>query len=316
MDSFCFGVDVGGTTVKIGLFDRDGKLLDKWEIPTDLSDSGKNILPDIAESLLKKMDEKGITKEAVFGVGIGVPGPVTPDGTVVKGTNLGWGVFNVKEALHDLTGIECFATNDANAAALGEMRMGGGKGLSSGVFITLGTGVGGGIIVDGKVRNGARGGCGEIGHICVNPDETEICGCGGHGHLEQYASATGLVRLAVKRLEESDEETSLRGYEKLTAKDVFDEAKKGDKVADELVETMCRYLGMALSGVGAALDPDGYVIGGGVSRAGTIITDRVKKYLDNHIGVLRGRDVMLATLGNDAGICGAAALCLFDLQGR
>ncbi len=310
MKGYCFGVDLGGTTVKIGLFDGAGEIKDKWEIPTDLSNKGENILPDIAASLLGKLGERGIGKDEIFGIGIGVPGPVTPDGTVVKGTNLGWGVFNVEEELSKLTGIECHATNDANAAALGEMYMGSGKGLSCGVFITLGTGVGGGIIVDGKVRNGARGGCGEIGHICVNPDETDICGCGGHGHLEQYASATGIVRMARKKLEETDEETSLRSFSKLTARDIFDEAKKGDKIADELVETMCRYLGMALTGVGAALDPDGYVIGGGVSKAGTIITDRVKKYLDNHIGVLRGRDVVLATLGNDAGIYGAAALCM------
>lgn len=309
MDRFIFGVDVGGTTVKIGLFTEAGELREKWEIPTDVSENGKNILSDIAKSLLEKLSERKLDKAQILGIGIGVPGPVTPDGTVVKCANLGWGIFNVTEVMKDLTGIKTFATNDANAAALGEIWQGGGKGFNSAVLITLGTGVGGGIVIDGKVQNGARGGCGEIGHIVVNPSETEICGCGGHGHLEQYASATGIVRMAKLKLEETDEETSLRAFEKLTAKDIFDEAKKGDRIANELVDKMCEYLGMALGGVGAAIDPDGYVFGGGVSRAGTIITDRVAKNLENHIGVLRGREFKLATLGNDAGIFGAAALC-------
>lgn len=308
---YCFGVDIGGTTVKLGLFTAEGELLEKWEIITRRENHGENVPGDICESILDKMNAKGIAKDDVTGIGIGVPGPVTGDGTVMRCANLGWDIFNVGDRMTGLTGLKCIAANDANVAALGELWRGGAKGYKDMVFITLGTGVGGGIVIDGKLVAGVHGGGGEIGHIVVNPSETDICGCGGHGHLEQYASATGIVRMAEKMLVSTARETTLRNLPAVTAKDVFDAAKAGDGVALDLVDTMCAYLAQALSGVGATVDPEVYLIGGGVSKAGTIITDTVKKHFDsNCVNVLKNREFRLATLGNDAGIYGAAYLTL------
>lgn len=308
---YCFGVDIGGTTVKLGFFTAEGELLSKWEIPSDRSEHGVNVPSDIAKAILMKIADENIDKEDVTGVGIGVPGPVTEDGTVMKCANLGWDIFNVNERMTALTGLKCIAANDANVAALGELWRGGAKGYSDMVFITLGTGVGGGVVTGGKLIYGAHGGGGEIGHIVVNPKETEICGCGGHGHLEQYASATGIVRMAHRMLDGTGRSSMLNDINNFTAKDVFDAAKKGDEAALELVDTMCMYLAQALSGVGATIDPDVYLIGGGVSKAGEIITDGVRKWFDgNALNVLKGREFKLATLGNDAGIYGAAYLTL------
>ncbi|MCR5331738.1 MAG: ROK family glucokinase [Lachnospiraceae bacterium] len=308
---YCFGVDIGGTSVKLGLFTSEGDLLDKWEIATRRQDHGVNVPSDIAGAIADKIAEKGIDKADVTGVGIGVPGPVTEDGTVMKCANLGWDVFNVNERMSSLTGLTCIAANDANVAALGELWRGGAKGYKNMVFITLGTGVGGGVVIGGKIVHGIHGGGGEIGHIVVNPTETDACGCGGHGHLEQYASATGIVRMAEKMLLTTARETSLKQLPAVTAKDIFDAAKAGDGVALDLVDTMCAYLAQALSGVAATCDPEVYVIGGGVSKAGTIITDTVRKHFDsNNLNVLCGREFKLASLGNDAGIYGAAYLTL------
>ena len=306
---YCFGVDIGGTTIKMGLFSADGNLLEKWEITTRRENGGEKVPQDIADSINAKCSEKGINKDDVTGVGIGVPGPVTGDGTVMKCANLGWDIFNVNEKMSSLTGLVCKAVNDANAAALGELWKGSGKGWKNLVFVTLGTGVGGGIVIDGEIIHGIHGGGGEIGHIVVNPLETVVCGCGGHGHLEQYASATGIVRMAEKKLNESGCESSLKQIDKLTCKDIFDAAKAGDVTAVELVNTMCAYLAQAFSGIAATCDPEVYVIGGGVSKAGEIITDTVKKYfMANNMNVLTKAEFKLAELGNDAGIYGAAYL--------
>lgn len=308
---YCFGVDIGGTTIKMGLFSENGDILDKWEIVTRREDGGANVPSDIARAIEEKITEKGIGREDITGVGIGVPGPITEDGTVMKCANLGWGIFNVNEKMTSLIGLNCYAINDANAAALGELWKGAAKGCSNMVLITLGTGVGGGIVYNGKIIHGIHGGGGEIGHIVVNPFETDVCGCGGHGHLEQYASATGIVRMAEKLLKESDKDTDLRKLEKITAKDIFDAAKNGDEIALKLVETMCAYLAQALSGVGATCDPEVYCFGGGVSKAGNIIPETVEKiFKANNMNVLTQSRFVLAELGNDAGICGAAYLAL------
>ncbi len=310
---YCFGVDIGGTTVKMGLFTADGELLDKWEIPTDRSNGGENVPADIAAAIRSKCEEKGLNKEDITGAGIGVPGPVAPDGTVMKCANLGWGEFNVNEKMSALTGLKCSALNDANAAALGELWRGSAKGYKNMVFITLGTGVGGGIVIDGKVVHGIHGGGGEIGHIVVNPKEEAVCGCGGHGHLEQYASATGIVRMAKIALADPKCTSSLKSIDNISCKDIFDAAKTGDATAVELVDTLGSYLAQALSGVAATCDPEVYVIGGGVSKAGTIITDTVRKhFMANNMNVLTKSEFKLAELGNDAGICGAAYLSISE----
>jgi len=309
---YCFGVDIGGTTIKMGLFTAEGELLDKWEITTRRENGGEKVPQDIADAIAKKCVDKNIEKSDITGVGIGVPGPVRNDGTVMKCANLGWGIFNVNEKMSELTGLKCQALNDANAAALGELWRGSGKGFKNLVFITLGTGVGGGIVIDGKIIAGIHGGGGEIGHIVVNPKEDAVCGCGGHGHLEQYASATGIVRLAKKGLQDKSVNTILREKEaELTCKDIFDAAKSGDAFANSLVDEMCSYLALALSGVAATCDPEAYVIGGGVSKAGEIITDTVKKHFySNNMNVLTQSEFRLASLGNDAGIYGAAYMTI------
>lgn len=309
---YCFGVDIGGTTIKMGLFTAEGELLDKWEITTRRENGGEKVPQDIADAIAKKCADKNIEKSDITGVGIGVPGPVRNDGTVMKCANLGWGIFNVNEKMSELTGLKCQALNDANAAALGELWRGSGKGFKNLVFITLGTGVGGGIVIDGKIIAGIHGGGGEIGHIVVNPKEDAVCGCGGHGHLEQYASATGIVRLAKKGLQDKSVNTVLREKEaELTCKDIFDAAKSGDAFANSLVDEMCSYLALALSGVAATCDPEAYVIGGGVSKAGEIITDTVKKHFySNNMNVLTQSEFRLASLGNDAGIYGAAYMTI------
>lgn len=311
MEQLCFGVDIGGTTVKIGLFQMDGTVLDNWEIPTRKEENGRYILEDVKNSLDDKLKEKGINKDRVEGIGIGVPGPVTEDGTVLKCVNLGWDVFNVEEEFSKLTGLKVKAGNDANVAALGEMWQGGGKGYDNMVLVTLGTGVGGGVILGGEMLSGSKGAAGEIGHITVDYNEKDACNCGKRGCLEQYASATGIVTQAKRLLESSEKDSTLRNNSELSAKDIFDEAKKGDELANELVEQLGRHLGLALSHVSAVVDPDCFVIGGGVSKAGNILTEVIKKhYEENVMFALKNKEFKLALLGNDAGIYGAARLVL------
>ena len=308
---YCFGVDVGGTTVKLGFFDEEGNLLEKWEIPTRTQDDGKNILPDVAASILDKMRERGVSREDITGVGIGAPGPVDAKGTVYVAVNLGWGTFSLKNELQSLLNLPVEAGNDANVAALGEMWKGGGQGYSNAVAVTLGTGVGGGIIVDGKILSGATGAGGEIGHIHVMDGEQERCNCGNCGCLEQYASATGVVRLAKRRLAMDDKPSVLRECESVSAKAVFDAVKAGDELAMEVAERFGEILGKALAGIAAVVNPEIFVIGGGVSKAGPVLLDYIQKYYTpSAFSGSRGALFSLATLGNDAGIYGAAKMVL------
>ena len=308
---YCFGVDVGGTTVKLGFFDEEGNLLEKWEIPTRTEDHGKNILPDVAASILDKMKEREVSREEIAGVGIGAPGPIDAKGTVYVAVNLGWGTFSLKNELQSLLNLPVEAGNDANVAALGEMWKGGGQGYSNVVAVTLGTGVGGGIIVDGKILSGATGAGGEIGHIHVMDDETEACNCGNCGCLEQYTSATGIVRLAKRRLAEDDKPSVLRESGNISAKTVFDAVKDGDELAIEVAERFGKILGKTLAGIAAVVNPEIFVIGGGVSKAGPVLLDYIQKnYTLDAFSGSRGALFALATLGNDAGIYGAAKLVL------
>lgn len=310
MKKYCFGVDVGGTTVKIGLFDREGTILEKWEIPTRKENNGEMILPDVAEALRKKMEEKDIGKEEVSGVGIGAPGPIDKDGVVHVAVNLGWGVFNLEERLKELCGLPVRAGNDANVAALGEMWKGGGQGYRNLVLVTLGTGVGGGVIIDGHALEGSNGSGGEIGHIHIQDEEEDECGCGNHGCLEQYASATGIVRLANRRLAATEEDSVLRHTE-VSAKSVFDAVKAGDAVAIQIAEQFGEYLGKGLAAIACVVNPEAFVIGGGVSKAGDILFSFIEKNYKKYVfHGSRDAKFELATLGNDAGICGAAKLVL------
>ena len=308
---YAFGVDIGGTSVKMGLFDADGVVLEKWEIPTNTADGGKAVLPDIAASIDEKLAQKNIVREEIIGIGMGVPGPVDNHGNVLRCVNLGWGFFNVEETLSGMTGMKVRAGNDANVAALGEMWKGGGKGHKSIVMVTLGTGVGGGVIVDGRILAGANGAGGEIGHMPVNKHETERCGCGNRGCLEQYASATGIVRMARIKLEQTDCQTVLRGIEKPTAKDVLDAAKAGDKIGLELLDELGERLGTALARIAVVCNPEVFVIGGGVSRAGTILTGAIEKHFkEKAFHAIAETPIVLAELGNDAGMYGGVKMVL------
>ena len=311
MNKYVFGVDLGGTTVKMGLFTEDATLIDKWEIPTDKAEKGSKILPDIAASIQEKINEKSLEKENIIGVGIGVPGPVDSKGVIYTAPNLGWDVFNVNDTLSEMLGLAVKAGNDANVAALGEMWKGGGAGYQNLVTVTLGTGVGGGIIIEGKVLAGYSGAGGEIGHIHVEDNEEKVCGCGNKGCLEQYASATGIVYIAKKRLAKDDAPSVLRGHADFSAKTVWDAVKAGDGVAIEIAEQFGEYLGKGLASIACVVNPEIIVIGGGVSKAGEILLDYIVKYYKPY--VFKGsRDTKfaLATLGNDAGIYGAAKLML------
>lgn len=308
---YAFGVDIGGTTVKLGLFDEQGQLLDKWEIPTDKTNSGEKVIPDITASIMTKVSERKISMEDISGIGVGAPGAVDDAGTMVAGAvNIGWKPFNIPEAFGAYIKVPVVAGNDANVAAYGEMWQGGGKGYNSMVAVTLGTGVGGGIIINGKLLTGATGAGGEIGHIHLEDDEAEACGCGNRGCLEQYASATGIVRLAKRRLDKDETSSVLREGE-LSAKAVFDAVKAGDAVAVEIAEQFGDYLGKGLAVVSAVVNPEAFVIGGGVSKAGEILLSFVEpSYKKYAFGPCADVKFSLAKLGNDAGIYGAAGLVL------
>lgn len=313
MEKFCFGIDVGGTTVKMGVFSTEGKLVESWEIPTRKEDEGSHILEDICSEIEKKIVERELSREDLVGVGIGIPGPITKDGTVLNCVNLGWGIFNVEEKLSKmLGGIKVKAGNDANVAALGENWQGGGVGFEDLILITLGTGVGGGVIIGDKIITGSNGAAGEIGHMPVVYDEdAEICGCGKKGCLETVGSATGIVREAKKLLANTDIPTPLRDKAEFSCKDIFDLAKEGDEASMQVVDKLAEYLGIAAAHIAAVTNPQVIVIGGGVSKAGKFLLDKIEeRYMDKAFKACRNAKFSLATLGNDAGMYGAAALIL------
>ena len=306
MGKKCIGIDVGGTSVKIGLFETTGDLLLKWEVPTRKEEGGKYIIGDVAASILKTLEEKQIPMEEVVGAGLGVPGPVMPDGSVEVCVNLGWHNVNPgKELSALLGGLPVKSGNDANVAALGEMWQGGGKGFDDIVMVTLGTGVGGGVIIDQKIIAGKHGLAGEIGHIHIRDEETESCNCGGVGCVEQISSATGIAR---RKMAASDAPSVMREFgDDITAKDVLDAAKAGDALALETMEVVGHYLGLALAQISMVVDPEVFVLGGGVSKAGQFLIDTIYKHYDKYTPISKNKSgIVLATLGNDAGIYGAA----------
>ncbi len=310
MNKIVFGVDIGGTTVKLGVFTYEGTLIENWEIPTRKEENGRYILTDVADSILTKITQMGYDRENVIGVGVGAPGPVDATGTIRYAVNLGWGTFSIPETLGALVGLPVKAGNDANVAALGEMWKGGGQGFSNMVAVTLGTGVGGGVIVEGSLVAGFAGAGGEIGHINVEEYEENTCGCGSKGCLEQYASATGVVRLAKMRLAADDKPSMLRAGE-VSAKSLWDAVKAGDEVAIEIANKFGYYLGKGLAGIAAVINPEAFVVGGGVSKAGEVLFEYIRPHF-NRFAFSGCRDVQfrLATLGNDAGIYGAAKLVI------
>ena len=306
-----FGIDLGGTTVKLAYFDENGTMLHKWEIPTNTAEGGSQILPDIAKAVEGYLDENNIPRESIIGLGIGVPGPVDVNGTVNKCVNLGWGRFNISKELERLTGFPVQAGNDANVAAMGEFWKGGGQGCRNMVLATLGTGVGGGIVVEGKLLCGSQGAGGEIGHMTINRDETVPCNCGKYGCVEQYCSATGIVRTAKEHLASNPADSQLRALEEITCKDIFDAGKAGDTLANEILQMYYARLGEFLGNLCCLLNPEVVVLGGGVTKAGQVLLDGVEPYFrKNTFHACDNAKIVLASLGNDAGAYGAFKLVL------
>ena len=306
-----FGIDLGGTTVKLAFFDQEGHMLNKWEIPTNRANNGKQILPDIAASIRAHLAKIGVADEQIIGVGIGVPGPVNNQGIVNMCVNLGWGEVHIEDELSALCGFPVKAGNDANVAALGEFWKGGGQGCENMIFATLGTGVGGGIVQEGRLIHGVHGCGGEIGHMVINKHETRRCGCGKQGCVEQYCSATGVVRIAEQVLAASDKPSTLREVFPLTCKDVFDAGAAGDAVAAEILNQVYDYLGEFLANLCAVLDPEAVVLGGGVSKAGLPLLDGARRYFNKYaFHGTKGVRFELASLGNDAGAYGAFKLAV------
>ena len=308
-----FSADIGGTSIKLGLFQTDGTLVEKWEIPTRIHNGGADVLPDVARSISDKMSQHAISPNQVLGIGIGVPGPVDSNNNVLCCENLGWDTFNVKARMNDLLPAiaNVSAGNDANLATLGELWMGGGRGYDSAVMFTLGTGVGAGVVVDGRIVAGANGAAGEVGHMTVEPDETMVCNCGKYGCLEQYASANGIVRLARRMLAACDTPSALRSMERYTSKDICDLARDGEEMAGQILDRCARYLGLALSWAACTVDPQVFLIGGGMSRAGQVLSDAIARYYRSYAyHPSSNTPIVFAELGNDAGIYGCARLML------
>lgn len=310
MKNYVFGIDVGGTTVKCGLFKIDGEVIEKWEVDTRTIDGGKYILPDIGDSVLAKISEHNLTQDDVIGIGIGVPGPVKADGTVAVAVNLGWGFKDIVGELKAHTNLDVKAANDANVAALGEMWKGGGQGYSDLLMVTLGTGVGGAVIINGQIVTGAHGAAGEIGHSRIDMEEKATCNCGNHGCLEQTTSATGIVRWAHRELAASSEDSLLREME-VNAKTVFVAYRQGDALAKRVVDRFSEVLGHSLAIYCCVSDPGAIVIGGGVSKEGPLLTELISKYfMRDAFPPCKDTDIVLAQLGNAAGIYGAAKLMI------
>ncbi len=311
MKPYCFGVDLGGTTVKMGLLTTDGVMIERWEIPTRTENKGAAIIGDIAQQVRQKMQERSLTEADMQGIGIGVPGPVLNEGIVNRCVNLGWDVVNVADELEALTGLPVKAGNDADVAALGEQWIGSGREYENIVMMTLGTGVGGGIVMNGRIVPGKNGSAGEIGHLnVVLPEDTDgPCRCGRTGCLELAGSATGLVRLANKRLRETTMPSVLRTMPDVSAKDILDAAKAGDEMAMMIADRMMTYLAKAAAEIAIIYDPEVFVIGGGVSKAGDFLTEGIsERYRNLAFYAVKNTPFILARLGNDAGMIGAAAM--------
>ncbi|MCM3725111.1 ROK family glucokinase [Neobacillus cucumis] len=311
-DKWIAGVDLGGTTTKIAFITNSGDIVHKWEIPTDNADGGQNITSNIAKAIDEKLSQIGETKEKLMGIGMGAPGPVDYEtGIILNVVNLGWkDNYPLKDSLEEATSLPAAVENDANCAALGEMWSGAGNGAKNLVCVTLGTGVGGGVIANGSIIQGVNGAAGEIGHITVIPSGGAPCNCGKTGCLETVASATGIVRLAEEAVKNSSSSSKLGELFRITAKDVFDAARDNDQLAQKVLNEVSFHLGLALANIGNTLNPDKIVLGGGVSKAGDILLDSVKENFEKFAfpAVRNSTEIDIATLGNDAGVLGAAWL--------
>ncbi|HEO4066398.1 TPA: ROK family glucokinase [Streptococcus agalactiae] len=316
MSKKLLGIDLGGTTIKFGILTLEGEVQEKWAIETNTLKNGRHIVSDIVESLKHRLSLYGLTKDDFLGIGMGSPGAVDRTSKTVTGAfNLNWAdTQEVGSVIEKEVGIPFFIDNDANVAALGERWVGAGANNPDVVFVTLGTGVGGGVIADGNLIHGVAGAGGEIGHMIVDPENGFTCTCGNKGCLETVASATGVVRVARQLAEQYEGSSAIKAAidngDTVTSKDIFIAAEDGDKFANSVVERVSRYLGLAAANISNILNPDSVVIGGGVSAAGEFLRSRVEKYFVTFAfpQVKKSTKIKIAELGNDAGIIGAASL--------
>ncbi|CYT76730.1 ROK family glucokinase [Streptococcus suis] len=318
MSKKIIGIDLGGTSVKLAILTTEGEIQEKWSIKTNILDDGSHIVPDIIDSIKHRFETHGLTKDDFLGVGMGSPGVVDSEaGTVIGAYNLNWKTLQlVKEQFESALGLPFFIDNDANVAALGEQWVGAGNNNPNVVFMTLGTGVGGGVIAAGNLIRGVKGAGGELGHITVDFDEPFACTCGKKGCLETVASATGIVNLSRRYADQYAGDAKLKQMiddgQDVTAKDVFDLAKEGDDLALIVYRHFSEYLGVACANIAAVLNPAYIVLGGGVSAAGDFLLDGVRKvFAENSFPQIKeSTQIVLATRGNDAGVLGAASLVL------
>lgn len=316
MSKKLLGIDLGGTTIKFGILTLEGEVQEKWAIETNTLENGRHIVSDIVESLKHRLSLYGLTKDDFLGIGMGSPGAVDRTSKTVTGAfNLNWAdTQEVGSVIEKEVGIPFFIDNDANVAALGERWVSAGANNPDVVFVTLGTGVGGGVIADGNLIHGVAGAGGEIGHMIVDPENGFMCTCGNKGCLETVASATGVVRVARQLAEQYEGSSAIKAAidngDTVTSKDIFIAAEDGDKFANSVVERVSRYLGLAAANISNILNPDSVVIGGGVSAAGEFLRSRVEKYFVTFAfpQVKKSTKIKIAELGNDAGIIGAASL--------
>jgi len=315
-EKWLLGIDIGGTSVKLAFLTEEGDILHKWEIPTNTENNGSNIIQDIGEAVHKKLSELDVSHDKLKAAGVGAPGPIDQEkGVMFEAVNLGWpDNFPLRDLMQEAVGVPVAIENDANSAALGEMWKGAGEGAKDLIAITLGTGVGGGVIVNGDIVHGAKGAAGEVGHITAVPHDGYMCNCGKAGCLETVASATGIVRTAKELLADYEGDSQLKALldsnGDITAKDIFDAAQAGDQLALSTVDSLADHLGLALANIGSLFNPERIVIGGGVSKAGDFLVGKIEQYFKKYAfkPVGESTEIVLAQLGNDAGIAGAAWL--------
>lgn len=320
MTNYFAGVDIGGTAIKFGLITTEGKLIEKWSIHTNTENNGATIISDIWTSLSSVLEKNKIEKESIIGIGAGLPGFInTEKGIVYEAVNIGWKNLKFKEQLEGLSGLPVYIENDANTAVLGENWQGAGNESKHVIAVTLGTGVGGGIIANGEILNGQNGMAGELGHILIEEDG-ELCNCGNHGCLETITSATGIVKQAEKKIKENPDSPMAALYHKerkITSKDIFLLAANGDVLANEIINHTTDILGKTFANLGIILNPEKILIGGGVSKAGQPLLEKIIAAFEAHAlpRVVDACEIKLAQLGNDAGIIGAAYLVKQKVEG-
>ncbi|WP_177161968.1 ROK family protein [uncultured Fusobacterium sp.] len=309
------GVDIGGTNTKIGIVSSEGRIVAKESIKTLSMEGVESTLKRIWASIKGLLEKNEINYEDLLGVGMGIPGPVREQEIVGFFANFPWEKnLNIAKLFRNISGKETKLENDVNVIALGEARHGAGRGAKTSVTIALGTGIGGGIYIDGKIISGFNGAGGEVGHMKLVKDG-KLCGCGQKGCFEAYASATGIEREAISRLKVNKTNKlyqKLNGeIDKVEAKDVFDCAKEGDAFSLDIVDYEAEYLAMGIGNILNLINPEKIILAGGVSLAGDILLDRVKEKLPKYamsVAIENGFSIELGILGNDSGIYGASAL--------